>query len=271
MPSNIVDEIASIVVRRFPKNEARIEKPKMKEIRADLKFFLANYEKASLKIEDVVLGRKKIWAKFVSPSIELENIKLGKFESSIDLLVGKGYLRSNLTITALKPNPAKVNGYVHPNISYNRLCLGDGEVLFNVITKQGFFSESAEIINTVLQSDSTNPYLSIKNWNGYKCNNCASIKLVRIIDCGCKMDACNECAKSCDCCKMLVHRECKKKCDVCKSNYCGKCSVFIDKIEYHTCQTSHCYNCMSYKLISDFSGYQQSRIYRKCLKCEGKK
>lgn len=171
---------------------------------------------------------------------------LGQFEIRLRVakVVGQAYdwlNGGNLQCHALTPFPHKSKREcTHPNISSNRLCLGEGKIAIAASLNTGQLLSFFENVNNVIMTyGSDNPHARLEDWMSvYNCRDCNLLFDDRAIH--------NNTAGRCNDCNSAICGGCRCKCATCqKTNVCSTCRKkcdFCDTVSCRSCDTT-CVSC----------------------------
>lgn len=203
------------------------------------------------------LERKTI--SVVTEPVVLEDIALGSFEIILKIdEMAKPNGIPPYQIIALNPNPAGSGEcVVHPHVSNEQLCEGDGFLPIQKALREGrlldFFTIVTQILNTY---NPDSPYVSLKDWLGYPCYDCGyTVSSQDSYYCeSCYEDFCESCSSYCKICDITFCRGCLSECPDCSEPVCKDCCSSCDECGRIVCkdcidlcvecEKSFCVNCL---------------------------
>jgi hypothetical protein len=143
--------------------------------------------------------------------IELADLWLGPFD--IRLWWERLGVRRAYEVIAKRPQrPSRDESVTHPHVRDGQLCEGDGATPIHMALASGQIFDFFLVVRQTLETyNSSSPYVSIEEWNGFRCP-----------DCGCSLDA--DDASYCDRCDERVCSECSTWCRSCDQSFCSSCT-----------------------------------------------
>lgn len=186
------------------------------------------------EFEEVECDLEKSELRVTIPSMVFEGIELGRFQVILEWR--KLGQRHCYRIKALDPNPAEVNEeMVHPHVSHEYLCEGDGALSIKQSLQQGRLFDFFLIVQQILTTyNPDSAYHAMDKWFGTPCQSCsAMVETSEGITCPCCDDlVCLDCTGYCSNCTDPRCQGCIKPCSICGDNFCAHCMI-------------HCSACMA--------------------------
>jgi hypothetical protein len=155
--------------------------------------------------------------------IELEDLWLGPFD--IRLWWERLGVRRAYEVIAKRPqHPSRDESVTHPHVRDKQLCEGDGATPIRMALDGGQIFDFFLVVRQTLETyNSSSPYVSIEEWNGFRCP-----------DCGCGLNA--DEASYCDRCDDRVCNECSIWCRSCDQSFCSSCTGQCAECEEPFCE-----------------------------------
>ena len=173
----------------------------------------------------------------VTDPITLEEIALGPFRIELDL--NRLTERSPFVVEALEPNPAASNpSVVHPHVSNERLCEGDGRGAIARALAEGRLLDFFVVVERLLQTYAVGrAYVELDHWFGQPCRECSqSLDPDDAIPChSCEEPACHDCLETCPWCEYAYCSDCLESCSGCHQRHCTRCQVACERCGQASC------------------------------------
>ncbi len=159
--------------------------------------------------------------------IVLEELWLGSFD--ICLSWERIGVRRAYEVIAKEPQtPSNDEDVTHPHVRGNLLCEGDAARPIQASLAGGLLFDFFLLVRQTLETyNSSSPYVSLKNWNGSRCQ-----------DCGWGMD--EDDSSTCDACDGHLCGECSSYCEACGQYFCHECSSSCN-----ACERTFCFSCLA--------------------------
>jgi len=188
----------------------------------------------------------------VTEPITLEGIYLGPFRIALSL--GKLHQMQHSVpyhIYAMEPHPAaKDEAIIHPHVSNEMLCEGDGAAAIHAAIEQGRLVDFFSMVRSVLQTyNPDSPYVPLADWDGTPCYDCGYVMDdENVYYCSrCDNPICDECSRVCTNCGEIVCSNCASVCDICERTLCPTCA----KTKCADCESTCCESCLTDGLCPD--------------------
>ena len=189
-----------------------------------------------------------------------EEVELGSFAIALrlDNPISNGMYIYNLD------GPESNGGYIHPHVSGNTLCTGDGQDLLRDAICQGRLEDYFTIVEAILRTyNDDSPHEALRAWceedhgGEFYCDQCEEWRCdEESCYCeGCNTDYCEHCFEGSGCneCNSLLCGECITSCNDCNETVCKECAVMCCGCNNDSCQScltqcsvcdeSHCGSC----------------------------
>ena len=176
-------------------------------------------------------------------NVILSDIDFGKFAIQLDVNSLGTIGQCGIEVEALEPNYAdddKENP--HPHIdSGTYLCTGDAIYSINKAVAEGRILDYFLIVNSILHTYGSSPYIGIQAWTGTSCPNCINHYTGKGFYCEwCDVTYCLDCRSSCTSCEYNVCEGCLPyECEKCYERMCSSCETVCRE-----CDTCICKKCM---------------------------
>jgi len=237
-------------------------------------------------------GRLSILVKSIILDDDEENVNLGNFRISIDIIEPINSLRI-IAVTGEE----SYNGFFHPHVADEELCEGNGQYSLSLAIDQGRLEDYFDLVEKILRTyNPESPHTPLSSWyspdregsfycvcceewkdeyDQVSCDGCDSIQCANCADgamCDtCEQWYCDNCIQSCNCCHAPMCNECTLICEDCSDQICSECLSTCN-----SCGSDRCINCdtqcecCGYSICSDckeMCKYCGEAVCKDCL-CE---
>jgi hypothetical protein len=174
----------------------------------------------------------------VTEPIELDGVRLGPFAVVLPW-DGLGDESPEYFVKALDPRPAATDeSVVHPHVSDERLCEGEGRAPLRRALAEGRLLDFFVIVAQVLRTyNDASAYVALDRWDGVSCASCgdAAPSACR----RCDDPVCDECSSACSSCDVTLCSGCSEVCPRCERDCCSSC---LNPCE--SCHEPRCHCCL---------------------------
>ncbi len=136
-----------------------------------------------------------------------------------------GYVNSQSYDVTTESSRAQLSGtnYIHPHISNNELCEGDGEHGIQNALMHGDLVTFYLLVQAVVTNYcAEGAYKKLSAWYSSPCN-CGRTDDTYICD-NCNNTMCDSCSSFCTACESMFCADCVYCCDSCSQSYCYNCA-----------------------------------------------
>lgn len=172
--------------------------------------------------------------------VELEDIELGDFTVALDF--GPQCLPERPLISVFADNaPDNSHDHIHPHVSGDNLCTGEGEHAIKLAAEQLRIADVVDVVDSILNTyNPDSAYHKLENWWGAPCDSCGDSVDEDDLSCccGCGDALCESCYGSCSDCHDTLCSNCGTSCYECGDSICARCT--------HTCAENgndYCASC----------------------------
>lgn len=249
-----IDEIRRIINNAYQEYRQKVNSDIFKNIMLDLIALAESYPLNSPgpvfqpNLKDKCLEFTTLPITFKTP--RGRDVPLGTF--TIKIYGSADPYDTSIRVVANKPLYAKGSRTVtHPNVSDNRLCPGEGADAISRAIRDRRYLDIFTIINTILNSGTTSPYIPISHWYGKPCWICKTDP-----DTGVDIQVCSACGQS-------VCAQCRTSCPKCGTTYCTICAP---KYVCSVCGERMC-KCTSTVRCGKCRRWIHTPCAKRCAKC----
>lgn len=177
------------------------------------------------EFEEVEIDLKQRRLSVTTEPIVLEGVHLGPFQIVFrwDRIGGP----TPYHVIAVDPCPASDgSSTVHPHVSYEALCEGEGQGPIQKALKHGRLLDFFTLVRQILTTyNPRSAYVTLDRWNGVECRDCGMVASPdESTSCDrCHIDICLDCSSRCGECEELCCGGCRRSCFACGQDFCTEC------------------------------------------------